>query len=201
METQSANSSNQQRQGRIIFLLMTIFFVVPIIVVITMYKLNWKPAGQSNGELLSPPRLLVNTEMLKTSEGQVSPKFWAEKWNMVYVTKACEQACKAKLHLMRQLHVSLYKDMMRAQRVLITTSTDVADIKKDYPDMVVINQPSENIMQLSNQFNIGNEDAMTANRLYLVDPLGHIVMSYKPEIEGKKIRKDFVRLLSYSWAG
>ena len=36
-----------QRNGRRVFLLMLVFFVVPIVVVIMMYKLNWKPHGES----------------------------------------------------------------------------------------------------------------------------------------------------------
>jgi hypothetical protein len=90
--------------------------------------------------------------------------------------------------------------MMRAQRVLITTAIDVSDIKTKYPDMVVINQPIEAIKQLSNQFDIDGENATKTNRIYFVDPLGHIMMSYKPSTAAADIRKDLVHLLRYSWA-
>ncbi len=48
-----------QRKGRKVFMLMVVFFVVPIIVVILMYKFNWKPSGNSLGELVNPPHLLI----------------------------------------------------------------------------------------------------------------------------------------------
>jgi len=204
MQTELSNQvkpENQQRKGRILFVLMAIFFVVPIVVVMVMFKLNWKPTGQSYGELVIPPRLIEQTEALKDSDGKVASKFWADKWSMVYVSDNCEQACKDKLHIMRQLHVSLYKDISRTQRVLITSTQDISKIKADYPDLLVINQSTEDIKKLSQQFNLANEVAAQTDRLYLVDPLGHIMMSYQTTMPAADIRKDLVRLLKYSWAG
>lgn len=194
------NPDHQQRKGRIIFVLMAIFFVVPIVVVIMMYKLDWRPTGQSYGELVMPPRPMEQVKTLKDSDGKVVSEFWADKWNIVYVTDACEQVCKEKLHIMRQLHVSLYKDISRAQRVLITNSQDVSKIKTDYPDLIIINQSADDIKKLSQQFNLDNEIAAQTNRLYLIDPLGHIMMSYQAATPAADIRRDLVRLLKYSWA-
>lgn len=193
--------NKQQRQGRIIFFLMTVFFVVPVIVVVAMVKLNWKPTGHSYGELLVPPRLITNSLPLATGNTPVKAAFWQDKWNMVYVTRDCSQTCMGQLHMMRQLYVSLYKDMPRTQRVLITTSQDVAEIQSKYPDMLIINQPLDRVAQLAAEFNLESESAVTSNRLYLVDPLGHLVMSYRADITAQDIRKDLVRLLKYSWAG
>jgi cytochrome oxidase Cu insertion factor (SCO1/SenC/PrrC family) len=192
---------NQQRKGRLIFVLMAIFFVVPIIVVVMMYKFNWKPTGQSHGELVMPPRLIQQVETLKDSKGKVISKFWADKWNMVYVTDICEQICQDKLHIMRQLHVSLYKDIPRVQRILITSTQDVNKIKADYPDLIIFNQSVADIKKFSQQFDMDGDIATQSNRLYLVDPLGHIMMSYPVNTPAADIRKDLVRLLQYSWAG
>lgn len=191
-----------QRKGRKVFLLMLIFFIVPIIVVILMYKLNWKPNGDSLGELVSPPRLLDTSSELKRDDGSLLPaQFWKEKWSVVYVAGDCGKECLAKLHDMRQLHVSLYKDSDRAQRVLITSTLDVANIKHDYPDLIIINQPVSNIINFSEQFQVNGESATASNRLYLVDPLGHLMMSYQSKVLLSDVRKDITRLLRYSWAG
>lgn len=199
---QQLSELEMQRKGRKVFLLMLVFFIVPIIVVIMMYKLNWKPSGASIGELVSPARLLNSSKELKSNEGLVLPaKFWKEKWSVVYVAADCEKACLDKLHDMRQLHVSLYKDIDRAQRVLITTSQDVANIKRDYPDLIVINQPTANVLNFVRQFQIDGENTVSSNRLYLVDPLGHLMMSYQSKVPLADVRKDITRLLRYSWAG
>jgi len=191
-----------QRRGRKVFLLMLTFFVVPIIVVVLMFKFNWKPGGVSTGELVKPARLLQTQEMLKNDEGTpLKATFWKEKWSIVYVTDQCEKTCQAKLRDMRQLHVSLYKDITRTQRVLITQQQETKDIKSKFPDLIVINQPADEVALLSKQFQIDNEVVQNSERLYLVDPLGHLMMSYKPTVPLADVRKDVTRLLRYSWAG
>ena len=202
MQTEQTSTTYQenQRKGRTVFLMMLIFFVVPIIAVVLMFKYDFKPTGTSRGELMTPPKLLETTPTLKNSDGQDSSRFWSEKWTMVYVADVCEANCMAKLRDMRQIHVSMYKDIPRTQRVLVTPMQDVTAIKKDFPDLNIINQTAADINALSQQFNVANEVAMQSNRLYFVDPLGHIMMSYPADTAAADIRKDLARLLRYSWA-
>jgi len=143
-----------------------------------------------------------DVSQLKNDAGSSLPNtFWKERWSIVYVTEDCQKTCLDKLHDMRQLHVSLYKDMPRAQRVLITTMQDTTAIKRDYPDLIVINQPSNQISTLMAAFEVNDESVASSNRLYLVDPLGHLMMSYQPELPLAAVRKDVTRLLRFSWAG
>ena len=201
-EVEISEYLEQQRKGRLMLLCMLIFFITPIIAVIAMYKMDWRPKGESIGELVVPARQLTMNYALMSSDGSViEPDLWKDKWSMVYIAGNCEAACKTKLHNIRQLHVSLYKEIPRMQRVLITTSQDVKQIKQDYPDMLVLNQPATEITALSDQFNMNNESSMTADRIYLVDPLGHFMMSYAPTTDSALIRKDITRLMRYSWAG
>lgn len=202
IDVESSEYLEQQRRGRLMLLCMLIFFVTPIIAVIAMYKMDWRPKGESIGELVVPARLLTMNYVLMSSDGSVvQPDLWKDKWSMVYIAGNCEAICKNKLHDMRQLHVSLYKEIPRMQRVLITTSQDVMQLKQDYPDMLVLNQPATEITALSDQFNVNNESSMSADRVYLVDPLGHFMMSYAPATDPALIRKDITRLMRYSWAG
>lgn len=184
------------------FLSMLVFFITPIIAVIAMYKLDWRPKGESIGELVTPAKLISINSALITSDGSVAqPDLWKEKWSMVYVAANCETACENKLHTMRQLHVSLYKEIPRMQRVFITTSNQIAELKQRYPEMLILNQPSSEISTLSEQFDINGEPSIGSDRIYLIDPLGHLMMSYKPGTEPALIRKDITRLMKYSWAG
>ena len=202
IDVESSEYLEQQRRGRLMLLCMLIFFITPIIAVIAMYKMDWRPKGESIGELVVPAKLLTMNYALMSSDGSVAqPDLWKDKWSMVYIAANCETTCKNKLHDMRQLHVSLYKEIPRMQRVLITTSQDVMQLKQDYPDMLVLNQPATEITALSDQFNVNNESSMTADRVYLVDPLGHFMMSYAPATDPALIRKDITRLMRYSWAG
>lgn len=201
MQTEFNIDTAQQRRGRMIFIMMAIFFIVPIVVVVMMIKFDWRPGGQSLGELVQPPRLLQTSPNLLDNKGNAQTAFWGDKWNMVLVAEACETACLSKLHDMRQIHVSTYKDIIRVQRVLITHQADVNKLVEMYPDMMIINGSAEGVSQLATQFNIKDENALLTNRIYFVDPLGHIMMSYPVTTPAANIRKDLVRLLKFSWAG
>lgn len=192
----------QQRKGRMVLLLMVVFFMVPIMVVIAMFKFNWRPTGDSYGTLVKPPQVIVNASQLMDSSGKSLPALvWKDKWSIVYLSEGCSHACLTKLHDMRQLHISLYKDVIRVQRVWITTTTDVSQITKDYPDMIVINQPSAEVRQLMQQFEIKNQEVTQDNQFYLVDPLGFYMMQYAADAPLANVRKDLVKLLKSSWAG
>lgn len=192
----------QQRKGRMIVLLMLVFFIVPIIVVVAMYKLNWKPMGESFGDLIKPPVQLSNPAQLQLVDGSsVSPVLWKQKWSVVYIADQCEAVCNDKLKDMRQLHVSLYKDIMRTQRVLITNTINLDKIKQDFPDIVIINQSQSAVSTLVNQFKVDELNPLLANRLYFVDPLGFLMMRYQSDADLALVRKDLTRLLKTSWAG
>jgi cytochrome oxidase Cu insertion factor (SCO1/SenC/PrrC family) len=191
-----------QRKGRKVFMLLVVFFIVPIIVVILMYKFNWKPIGNSLGELVNPPHLISSaTELTDNKELTLSKQFWKTKWSIVYVANECEQTCLDKLRNLRQLHVSLYKDIERVQRIFITNTQDVAKIQQDYPDLIIINKPQASVLNLSKEFQINTENPMASNRIYLVDSLGYLMMSYPQTTALADVRKDVSRLLRYSWAG
>lgn len=199
---QSITIKAQQKKGRMIVLLMLIFFIVPIIVVIAMYKLNWKPMGESFGDLVKPPVEITSPSQLLLADGSsVSPVLWKQKWSVVYIADQCEEECYQKLKDMRQLHVSLYKDIMRTQRVLITNTVNLDKIKHDFPDILIVNQSRGAVSTLVNQFKIDALNPLLANRLYFIDPLGFLMMRYQSDADLALVRKDLTRLLKTSWAG
>ncbi len=191
----------QQKKGRRIFLLLAVFFTIPIVVVVLMIKMNWRPTGKSFGELLQPPVTITHIEQWQQHTGQAMPHFWQDKWNMVFITRHCEQQCMQRLYDMRQIYVSLYKDMPRVQRVLLTEDSDVSTIVARYPDMLIINAPVASLQNMSKLLANGNQNTLDANRVYFLDPLGHVMMQYPLSVAAKYIRHDLVKLLKSSWAG
>lgn len=201
-DIESTTYLDQQRRGRLILLSMLIFFITPIIAVIAMYKLDWRPKGESIGELVSPAKALTIQPGLVSSEGNVvNINLLKDKWSMVYVTADCDELCKNKLYQMRQLHVSLYKEIPRMQRILFTTTRETKQIKQNYPDLLIVNQARGDVIAFNAQFNIGDESSMSAGRIYLIDPLGYLMMSYSATTSPALVRKDITRLMKYSWSG
>jgi hypothetical protein len=191
----------QQRKGRMIFLLLAVFFTVPLLVVVAMFKFDWRPSGKSYGQLIQPPVSITHATRWVSDNQQAMPMFWQDKWNIVLIARECDAVCMQRLYDLRQIYVSMYKDMVRVQRVLITQQADTTSIRARYPDLLIINGRAEQVAELGSMLSGGGQNTLDARRVYFIDPLGNIMMQYGPEMEAKWIRKDLVKLLKASWAG
>lgn len=197
----STNSTpeHSQTRGRLVFCLLAVFFALPVIIVTLMYKFEWHPQGSSQGELIAPPKAIEIPAGLSDAQGKpIAPDLLRAKWSMVYVTERCAEACMQRLYTMRQLHASMAKDSQRLQRILIAQDADWQRLQEDYPDMRVIQQPTSAVTTLARQFQV---EPSADTRIYLVDPLANLMMSFPASVEAKAIRKDLVRLLKAAWAG
>lgn len=201
MSTESMKASVWK--GRLTLLLLLLFFMAPVLIVLFLHTKDWHPQGKSYGELVSPVRPLRIPESIEKPilAKSHAATLWNEKWNIVYISSDCEATCKSRLHDMRQIHMSLAGDIERLQRVLISNSDQIKDAAMPYPDMVLINAPQNDVFELAKQFNLDGEDALKQDRIYLVDPLGNLMMSYKANTPAVEIRKDILKLLKFSWAG
>lgn len=192
---------NSQRKGRLQLLLLVMVFVLPVLAVVVLHSTDWRPDGKSYGELVQPPRQLTFPSLTTSRHQPFDAAAWQGHWHLVYVTaQACDESCSADLHMLRQLHASLGKEIDRLQRVWIIAGSppaDIASIENQYPDLIILPQSGA----LAAQFDLPHIPAADSGRIYLVDPLGHFVMSYPPNSNPYGIRKDLMRLLSYSWAG
>ncbi len=201
----SESDKRQQKKGRLFLIAMVVFFAAPLFLVIAMYRFDWHPKGKSYGDLIEPVVPIKLTEAFKdvktTDTTVLSKLLWHDKWSAVILADKCEAVCQARLHDARQIHASLEKDMNRLQRILITNQQDLNDLQKQYPDLIILNQPSADVAALAKQFDVDGVSAYTSERVYMVDPLGNFMLSYSNQVKPVDMRKDWVRLLKYSWAG
>lgn len=114
------------------------------------------------------------------------------KWVLVALDRAaCDAACERKLYFMRQIRTAQGKDQGRVERLWIVTDGGAPDTEllaafagtrvsrtqpQDFPGT-----PSEHI--------------------YLVDPLGNLVLRFPKDPDPSKMLKDMQRLLRYSRIG
>lgn len=192
VEEEIKQENSQQTRGRAILLLLLIFFLVPSVVVMLMIKYDWKPKGSSYGELVQPPVALVNN-------GDQS-SLWLDKWHVVYMDAQCAAGCIEKLKALRNLHVSMYKNMLRVKLVLVTKRKNVEDLQVQFPDLIVVNDTTK-VEQAETAFAIDQAEPFSAGNLYFVDPLGFLVMRFSPDIPLAEVRSDLVKLLKFAWAG
>jgi cytochrome oxidase Cu insertion factor (SCO1/SenC/PrrC family) len=200
MSEVSMTESVQKKGGRKILLLLGVIFVLPFTVAATLHVLNLKPTGHSYGNLVQPPKPLTFTSLQDAQGKEIKPDQWLKKWSVVTLDSTnCAEPCQADMHLLKQINTSLNKDAHRLQRVIIMPTEPnvevISQLQRKYPELLILVGKNEEVFKLSSQFNVAG------GHIYLIDPLGNLMMSYPKNAEPKGVRKDLMRLLKNSWAG
>jgi len=196
------------RRGRRQLLALAALFFVPLAIAFWMYygPTGWRPAGDaSKGDLLDPARPLPEIALPTMDGGTTAPAFLRGKWTMLYVGDGlCDERCRRALYLTRQSRIALNKDMDRVQRVLLVTDRccDRAFLAAEHPDLVVARVEDAASAALLGPFPVyGGVPLAAAGRIYLVDPLGNLLMSYAPDAPDKALLTDVKKLLRLSHIG
>jgi cytochrome oxidase Cu insertion factor (SCO1/SenC/PrrC family) len=186
------------------FVYIMLLFILPALAATALYLSGWKPGNTVNSGTLIVPARLIAENTLQTLDNK--PFKFSElhgKWTMLYFdSSGCDQACMQQLYFMRQTHRSQGKNFNRMQRVFILTdSNDITAIKAkltDYPDMLVLTADKKVLSDLQGEMAENNSFAQVQHDIFLMDPLGYLMMRYIPESDPAGIRKDLDRLFKYS---
>jgi hypothetical protein len=176
--------------------LLAALFLIPLVAAFWMYYgALWRPAQRTNhGELILPARTLP-----RASAAYPSGTFTHE-WSLVYVgAAACDDSCSNALYVMRQTHLGLDNDMQRVQRVFVAIGTlPVPDsIKEEHPGLMVIDASGRDGEKLVRQFPEPNR----THAIFIVDPLGNLMLQFDTRTNPKGLRDDLTRLLKLSNIG
>jgi cytochrome oxidase Cu insertion factor (SCO1/SenC/PrrC family) len=156
------------------FVILFVITALPVIVSTFLFfnHQHFKFKTVNRGELLSPVVDVTDLEIGKLNQ---------KKWRIVYVNDGrCDEACKKLSFQLNAVKKILNKDRDRTQ-------------------VVVINGPYDDLKNKLNKLN--KIDAVVINKIYLVDPLGNLFMSYSASIDPMNILKDLQRLLEVSQIG
>jgi hypothetical protein len=146
------------------------------------YEYRWISARTSNyGELLKPQPIGGALASLRG------------KWVLVTVdAAACSAACERKLYIVRQVRKAQGKEMERIERLWLLANGG---------------KPRAELLAALEGGHIATPDAQLLKALpnladiYLVDPLGNLMMRFPAEPDPQKMIKDLQRLLKYSSFG
>ena len=195
------------RQGLVLLLLI---FLAPTFVAWVMHnsgKSGWQPGGLTNkGALVHPARPLSLPAELRA--GDVSLNDYLQgKWTLLYFGDAdCDEICNTSLYNMRQVNILQNEHMRRVQRLFLLRSETVPEtlaslLKQEYPDMTVTRITAEQLQQISSDFLVDGISMQGAKRIYIIDPLGNLMMYYPPGADPGGMHKDLKKLLKYSKIG
>jgi hypothetical protein len=197
--------AGQRRSRTQIWILVAVFFA-PLALAFLLYYGGggWRPPGSTNkGELISPPRPLPSVA-LATPDGTALPTTaWHGKWTLVYVGDGrCDAHCRAALTLMRQTRLALNADMKRVQRVFLVTGNccDRAYLDAEHPALAIALADNDAGTTLLAAFPA--EPAAQGGAIYVVDPLGNLMMRHTATAApSKDLLEDLRRLLKLSHIG
>jgi cytochrome oxidase Cu insertion factor (SCO1/SenC/PrrC family) len=204
------SAPGQRRQRRALIGLALLFFAPLGLAFFLYYGAAWRPGGHVNhGELIDPPRPLPAVALPRVdpdgAPGRLTaPDFLTHKWTLLYWgAGACSERCKTDLYNTRQVRIALDRDMDRVQRVFVAQGEccDFEFLRAQHPDLITVRATPEaaSILALL-RLSPGDQPA-TANRVYLIDPLGNVMMFYAPDARPKGMLEDLKRLLGLSHVG
>ena len=195
----------QSTKNKLTIVIISLAFLSPVL--LPYWFLNHtdtvEDRGTTNyGRLIQPPRQLENYALVDPLSPSNEYQLYG-KWNLVYITDICADICIDNLYRMRQLHIGTDKYSLRVQRVLLMTQESVEDLTAKlthYKGQKIM--MSDNMSELVSQFvAAGIEQPLLQNRLYIIDPMGNLMISYTPDAPPKDILKDIKKLLKASRIG
>lgn len=175
------------RRGRAKLVLLAAAFALPLVLATLAHVFDWAPGTTANyGELVAPPRPLAG------------PPFDAlrGKWVLVsFDAAACDAYCERKLYFMRQVRRAQGKDQDRVERLWVLT-----DEGRPRAELLAAIEGTrvERNAALAARFPAG---ASHADHVYIVDPLGNLMMRYPRDPDPSRMLKDLQRLLRLSQIG
>jgi len=201
---------SEKPRGRKQLLLLVAFFVAPIAIAIIMY--NTMPEGgptktKNYGDLVVPARPLTDVTLQTESGKDYKFSDMNKTWVMIYIGGAtCDKTCADVLYKMRQSRLAQRGEHLRIKRLYISTEgkakASLTKILKEHLGLEVVSGSVENIKLILDQFKLANKPAAkSANRLYLADPFGNLMMSYESDFDPKGLIKDVELLLKISRIG
>jgi hypothetical protein len=186
-------NATPRRSARTLWLILALC-AAPILASYALYYL-WRPAAQVNyGELLQP-RPLPDAQLV-SPEGQPFrlSQLKGEWVLLVAGPAACDGPCRERLVYIRQVRLAQGRETERIERVWLLTgggSPDAA-LLAEHPGLrVVRDRESRIVSQLP-------APATPAEHIYVIDPLGNLMMRFPANPDPRRILKDLSRLLRHS---
>ena len=192
MGTEQPNS-----RGRLSLLLIAAMAVAPIAAAWALYNF-WRPTAFTNYGQLLPPAPIGDVAVGQPDGGSFALSEFRGKWVILTVDSgACDDFCRQKLYQMRQVRLTQGKDMERIELTwLIDDGTrPSSELVAEYEGTRIV--PARGSPMLSRL----PADASVRDHIYIVDPLGNLMMRYPRDADASKIRQDVIRLLKVSGVG
>lgn len=184
------------RRGQRLMLLISACFVVPVLVAAVLVRV-WQPTGHgAHGELLDPAQPIPAAAFRKVEGFSTVEELIDHHWTLLYwLNGDCGEGCEKSLYHMRQVRLALGKDASRVQTMLAMGTSPSEQLQnwlsEEHSDTLQTLAEPELPTFLSESF--ATEDP--TGWIYLVDPLGNLLMRYAPDSDPGGMLDDLKHLL------
>ena len=183
-----------QKANRRKFILLLALMCAPVIISYTLYFSEYRPESTHYGDLI--PITKVSGKGTNQSDNTIlRMKDLHGKWILVTIDSGhCDKACQEKLFFMRQVRLVQGKEKHRLERLWLINDNVVpdAELVKQYEGTFFVNAKDSEILSF-----IETEETQTKH-IYLIDPIGNLMMRFPEKVNGTKMGKDIKRLLHVS---
>lgn len=198
--------SVKRTAGRRTFIWVLLTFFAPLLLAFVIYYgIGWHPAKMSNkGDLISPVISLPNVALQKPDHSLLDSRWLQKKWTVLYLGDGtCDSSCRDALLTTRTIRLLLGKDSVRVQRGFLYAGhcCNQSYFSAEQPDLIIARIDDAARESLLKLFPHDAGDPLQAGKIYIVDPLGNLMMSYKPGADARDLLEDLKKLLSLSHIG
>jgi len=197
-------------KGQRSLLLLAAVFIGPMLLAYLLVN-NMYSFGEfdtrNHGELIKPAKPLKDITLTRINGGVFKLSELRSKWVMVYIGSAkCDAKCSENLYKMRQSRLAQGGELKRVKRLYISIDgkpeASLQAVLAEHQGLEVVHGSDSDIQQVLNQFEL-TQQAVTNELvgMFIVDPLGNLVMRYQTGFEAKGLIKDLTLLLKASYIG
>lgn len=188
------SNDKTKKTNRRNFILLLVLMCSPVVISTVLYITDYRPGSMNYGDLLEVK------ELTGSGVNQLNNKvFRAEdvhgKWVMVTIDSGdCDEACQLKLYLMRQIRLIQHTEQHRVERLWLIEDnvTVAADLIEEYEGTLFINAEESELLD-----QIGTV-VERRKHIYLIDPMGNLMMRFPEEVDPRKMSNDIKHLLDVS---
>ena len=174
--------------------LIGVLCAAPVIASYVAYYFARTDAHTNYGELLET-RALPPVHLQLTDGTAFQLSRLKGKWVLLMVDAGgCDDFCQRKLFTLRQLRLSQGKDMARIERAWLISDdvTPSAAAVSAYQGTWLVRAAGSDFLKLF------PAQGALADHVYVIDPLGNLMMRYPRDFDPRRMIKDITRLLRRS---
>ena len=184
-----------QKINRLKLLSLLALMLAPVVISYGLFFSDYRPGSANYGEILDVKKISGSGGVNQVDNTIFRMRDLRGKWVMLMIDSgACDEVCKTKLWQMRQVRLVQNKEMKRVERLwLVDDNTAVgADLHEDFEGTFFINAKDSELLALITPVETQR------NHIYIIDPLGNLMMRFPENADPTLMGKDLKRLLHVS---